>query len=89
MAPVKVLGKTVAVEILTERFRIEGNIFIPTSQLGAYNERLSDFLNDGERTFIAVTDVTLSHLVGNEILWNGNFLAVNKSRITLVRALKE
>jgi hypothetical protein len=28
-------------------------------------------------------------LNGNEVLWDGRFLAVNKTSITLVRALRE
>jgi hypothetical protein len=33
--------------------------------------------------------VTLGLLNGNEVIWDGRFLAVNKSSISLVRALRE
>ena len=85
----KAQGKTVEVEIWTDRYRIKGQVFIPLGDLGAYNGRLSDYLNDAERTFIPVTHVTLGLLNGNEVLWDGRFLAVSKHAITLVRALRE
>ena len=82
-------GKTVQVEIWTDRYRIKGNVFLPSARQGAYRGRLSDLLNDPERTFLPVTAVSLSMLTGNEDVWEGRFLAVNKSAITLVRAVKE
>jgi len=48
----KARGKTVEVEIWTDRYRIKGQVFIPLGDLGAYKGRLSDYLNDSERTFI-------------------------------------
>ena len=89
MAAMKPRGKTVEVEIWTDKYRIKGQVFIPLADLGAYKGRLSDYLNDHERTFIPVTHVTLGLLNGNEVIWDGRFLAVNKSSIALVRALRE
>jgi len=84
----KVVGKTVDVEIWTDGHRIQGKIFIPT-QDKPYQSRLSDYLNDAERAFIPITRVRLSTLNGNEVLWEGGFLAVNKGAIKMVRVVEE
>jgi hypothetical protein len=86
---VKLTGKKVEVEVWTDRLRITGNMFIPGSHEAAYNSRLSDFLNDGEKTFIPLTHVTVGYIGGSEVLWTGEFLAVNKNQISLIRAIKE
>ena len=87
--PVKLTGKTVQVEVWTDRLRITGNMFIPVSHTAAYDGRLSDFLNDGEKAFIPLTKVMVGHIGGSDVLWEGDFLAVNKTSISIVRALKE
>ncbi|MGH7766972.1 MAG: DUF6812 domain-containing protein [Candidatus Binatia bacterium] len=84
----KLVGKTVDVDIWTDGHRIQGKIFIPT-QDKPYQSRLSDYLNDAERAFIPVTRVRLSTLNGNEVLWEGGFLAVNKNSIKMVRVVEE
>ena len=89
MAITKLKGKTIQVEIWTDRYRIKGNVFLPLADQGAYRGRLSDMLNDPEKNFLPVTNVSLSLLTGNEDVWEGRFLAVNKTAITLVRAVKE
>jgi hypothetical protein len=89
MAPVKLTGKSIQVEVWTDRLRISGNLFIPVSLQAAYNGRLSDFLNDVQKTFIPLTNVTVGHIGGSDVLWEGEFLAINKNSISLVRALKE
>jgi hypothetical protein len=84
----KSVGKTIEVEIWTDGHRIQGKVFIPTHDR-PYQSRLSDYLNDAERSFISVTQVRLSTLNGNEILWEGGFLAVNKNAIKMVRVIAE
>jgi hypothetical protein len=51
-------------------------------------DRLSDLLNQPGKSFLALTDVTLSSL-SKRRLWRGDFLVVNKSSIVLVKILKE
>ena len=51
-------------------------------------DRLSDLLNHPEKSFLALTNVTLSSL-SKRRLWRGDFLVVNKSSIVLVKILKE
>lgn len=87
--PVKTPGKKVQVEVWTDRLRITGSLFIPGIPEIEYDARLSDFLNDGVKTFISLTQVTVGHVGGSEILWNGKFLMVNKNQICLIRVLKE
>ena len=84
----KPVGKTIEVEIWTDGHRIQGKVFIPTKDR-PYQSRLSDYLNDAERAFIPVTRVRLSTLNGNEVLWEGEFLAVNKNSIKMVRVIEE
>ena len=86
---VKLAGKNIQVEIWTDQLRITGSMFIPGSHEEAYDTRVSDALNSAERTFIALTKVKVRHVGGNDVLWDGKFLAINKNQITLVRELKE
>ena len=50
-------GKRVQVEILTDTYRLWGTLFLPLAGEGACAGRLSDFLNNPEKTFVALTDV--------------------------------
>lgn len=91
--PSKPETRIIEVELwTTDGHRIKGKLFVPLGTPGpdgAYKGRLSDYLNDPDRTFIPVTAVTLSNLDGHGVLWQGDFLALNKSTITMVRAIKE
>jgi uncharacterized protein DUF6812 len=87
MAPYK--GKRVEVEIHTDTFKIRGTLFIPMAGEGGYSSRLSDFLNNSEKHFLALTSVKVEALPDPEIKWDAPFLAVNKSVVTMVRAIKE
>jgi len=82
-------GRTVEVEVLTETYRVKGSLFIPLAGEGGYGSRLSDFLNNTDRHFLALTNVTVEVLPEPEMTWQAPFLAVNKSVVTMVRALKE
>jgi hypothetical protein len=55
-------GKRVEVEILTNACRIWGTLFLPLAGEGAYAARLSDFLNNPDRTFLSLTDVKVEPL---------------------------
>ncbi len=88
MTAVKTKGKRVEVEIHTDTFLIRGTLFVPMAQGGGYSSRLSDFLNSPDKTFLALTDVYVEALPDHEVNWQTPFLAVNKSVVTMVRALK-
>lgn len=50
-------GERIVVE--TDRHRIAGTLHLPAD---GYRSRLTDYLNAGERDFIALTDVEISSL---------------------------
>jgi hypothetical protein len=81
------LGEKTRVEIWTDQFVIQGDAHVPRSVRGA-KRRLSDLLNEPVRAFLPLTDVTLFSLRRRR-LWRGEFLAVNKGSIVMVKALKE
>jgi len=74
-------GTRVDVEIWTNGQRITGRVFVPK------DERLSDCLNDDGRRFLSVTDVEIRPLEANTNLWQGTYLAVNKSAVNVVRLI--
>jgi hypothetical protein len=81
------LGEKTKVEVWTDRVLIVGDVHIPHSIRGV-KDRLSDLLNQPGKSFLALTSVTLSSL-SKRRLWRGDFLAVNKPSIVLVKILKE
>ena len=80
-------GEKTKIEVWTDRVLIVGDAHIPNSIRGV-RDRLSDLLNQPGKSFLALTDVTLSSL-SKRRLWRGDFLAVNKASIVLVKILKE
>lgn len=88
-AGAKFKGKRVEVEILTDTYKIRGTLFVPLAGKDGYSARLSDFLNNPEKSFLALTHVEVEALPDSEMKWQSPFLAVNKSIVTLVRAIKE
>ena len=89
MAEATYKGKRIEVEILTETYRIQGTLFLPLADKGGYAARLSDFLNHPDKTFLALTDVHVEALREHDLKWEAPFLALNKSVVTMVRAIKE
>ncbi len=75
------------VEIWTDQHRIVGDLHVPTFGEGA-KWRVSDVLNQADRAFVSLSNVTLSTSKGRK-LWHGDFLAVNKHSIVLLKALRE
>lgn len=73
-------GARTEVEIWTNGQRIQGKVFVPS------DKRLSDCLNDAAR-FLSVTDVKIRALDLNDVLWEGSYLAVNKSSVNVIRLL--
>jgi hypothetical protein len=64
----------------TARYRISGLLRLPRD---GYRSRLTDFLNAGERDFIALTDVDLMPLNGDQLAEHREFIAVARSQIVL------
>jgi hypothetical protein len=85
----KYKGKQVEVEILTDTYKIRGTLFVPLAGKDGYSARLSDFLNNPEKAFLALTNVYVEALPDPDMKWEAPFLAVNKSLVTIVRAIKE
>ena len=71
--------RTERVVIETQRHRITGLL---TLARDGYRSRVSDFLNAGERDFISLTDVTVSHLDGGAEERHA-FVAISRSHIVL------
>lgn len=85
----KFKGKQVEVEILTDTYKIRGTLFVPLAGKDGYSARLSDFLNNPEKMFLALTNVYVEALPDPEMKIVTPFLAVNKSVVSIVRAIKE
>jgi hypothetical protein len=64
----------------TARYRISGLLRLPRD---GYRSRLTDFLNAGERDFIALTDVDLMPLDRDGPSEHRDFVAVARSQIVL------
>ncbi|HJX80818.1 MAG TPA: hypothetical protein VJ248_02180 [Candidatus Udaeobacter sp.] len=89
MAQAGYKGKRFEVEILTDTYKIRGMLFVPLAGEGGYSSRLSDFLNNPDKRFLALTAVKVEALPKPELKWEAPFLAVNKRVVTMVRAIKE
>jgi uncharacterized protein DUF6812 len=64
----------------TSKHRITGVVTMPA---GGFRSRLSDFLNQSEREFIALTDAVVAPLNGNGPLEPRDFVVVGRSHIVL------
>ena len=82
-------GKRVEVEVLTDTYKVRGSVFVPLAGEGGYSSRLSDFLNNTGKPFVALTEVKVEALPDPGVKWEAPFLAINKSVVTMVRAIKE
>ena len=89
MAQAAYKGKRVEIEVLTDVYRIWGTLFLPLAGEGADAARLSDFLNNPDKTFLSLTDVRVEALSEAGGWWEAPFVALNKSVVTMVRAVKE
>jgi len=89
MAQAEYKGKRIEVEIQTDTFKIRGTLFVPLAGEGGYSSRLSDFLNNSDKHFLALTHVKVEALPEPDVKWEAPFLALNKSVVTMVKAIKE
>lgn len=60
------------------RYRITGMLSLPRD---GYRSRLTDYLNAGERSFLALTDVEIAPLDGDGTTEHRQFVAVAISQI--------
>lgn len=72
--------------IETARHRIEGTI---TLQRDGYRSRVSDVLNATERDFVALTDVIVEPLVGDDPTARHELVIVARAQIVLAIPLSE
>ena len=82
-------GYRIEVEIFTDTYKIRGTLFVPLAGVGGYSVRLSDFLNNPDKHFLALTDAKVEALPEPNEKFDAPFLAVNKSVVTMVRAIDE
>lgn len=64
--------------IETSRYRIVGSVAVPE------DERLSDYVNDPERTFFAITDATTAPLSEADRERPVEFILVNRNEVTVI-----
>ncbi len=74
------------VVIETERHRIDGMLTLPSE---GYRSRLSDYVNQREREFFSLEDVTISYLGAEEESRELPFLLVSRRHIVLVQPIGE
>ena len=71
--------ETVIVE--TDRYRIEGKLTLPRE---GYRSRLSDYVNQRDRDFFALSDATMTPLAGDGAGQTVPFLMVARRHVVLV-----
>jgi len=87
MAETTVQGKKMRVEIITDRYRIVGDVFIQSAN--GYRSRLTDVLNQPDKTFLPLINVGMYSIDEDREEWKGNFLAVNKAGIMFAKEIHE
>jgi hypothetical protein len=70
----------------TERYRIIGTLLLPPE---GYRSRLSDYLNEPDRTFVPLTDVELTPLNGGGDTEQHSFLALALNHIVFAVPLDD
>jgi hypothetical protein len=70
----------------TDRYRIVGTLTLPRE---GYRSRLSDYVNQRDREFFAVSDVTITSLDDTESTRKAAFIMVARRHVTLVALASE
>jgi hypothetical protein len=70
----------------TDRYRIVGTLTLPRE---GYRSRLSDYINQRDREFFAVSDATISALDDTESARTAAFVMVARRHVTLVTLASE
>jgi hypothetical protein len=65
----------------TDRYRIVGTLTLPRE---GYRSRLSDYVNQRDREFFAVSDATITSLDDTESTRKATFIMVARRHVTLV-----
>ena len=65
----------------TDRYRITGALTLPRE---GYRSRLSDYVNQRDREFFAVSDATITSLDDTESTRRAGFIMVARRHVTLV-----
>jgi hypothetical protein len=70
----------------TDRYRIVGTLTLPRE---GYRSRLSDYVNQRDREFFAVSDATITSLDDTESTRQAAFIMVARRHVTLVALASE
>jgi hypothetical protein len=70
----------------TDRYRIAGTLTLPRE---GYRSRLSDYVNQRDREFFALSDCTVTQLDGAEQTRQTSFLMVGRSHVRIIAAAAE
>jgi hypothetical protein len=70
----------------TDRYRIVGALTLPRE---GYRSRLSDYVNQRDREFFAVSDATITSLDDTESTRRAAFIMVARRHVTLVALASE
>jgi hypothetical protein len=70
----------------TDRYRITGKLTLPRE---GYRSRLSDYVNQRDREFFAVSSATISALDDTESTRQAGFIMVARRHVTLVALASE
>ena len=70
----------------TDRYRIEGKLTLPRE---GYRSRLSDYVNQRDREFFALSDSTVTALDAPEVTRHASFLMVSRAHVRLVALAAE
>jgi hypothetical protein len=65
----------------TDRYRITGTLTLPRE---GYRSRLSDYVNQRDREFFAVSEATITSLDDTESTRRATFIMVARRHVTLV-----
>jgi Family of unknown function (DUF6812) len=75
-----------AIILETDRYRIEGNLTLPRE---GYRSRLSDYVNQRDREFFAISDATVTALDAPEVIRQASFIMVSRAHVRLVALAAE
>ena len=70
----------------TDRYRISGTLTLPRE---GYRSRLSDYVNQRDREFFTLSDVTVMELDSPDTSRTSSFLMVGRSHVRLISSASE
>jgi hypothetical protein len=75
-----------AIVLETDRYRIEGKLTLPRE---GYRSRLSDYVNQRDREFFAINEVTLTALDAPDQVRSASFVMVARRHVRMVTLAAE